>query len=377
MAAAVKAPIVPTSLPTLHIYRQLLREAGYLPPALSQHISAQIRRRFHQHIDTEPNIRKRLSHARNALRRIRAANYGDKSAMTNLMLRAFGRQSVRRKVLLSEFVQPQDRALDSKSLEALLDDATSKMATLTTDDGNESSVPGKTPRHAFLDKWDKPKLLRFIKSQQTQQGTSRGVRWTEKPVTSLNENVQVPAKDTWGRAPTPTLIRAKQAAWWKRNAVKIMPPLGKGEWDLLQRLSNGAQTEDDWKIPQRRTQGKQMTADINLGEDMDLERYAEEPTAQIENRRTSRWRRFYGSEDLNPFGGQPKGRQTGSDRWYRRRYAQVWQMTPHMERDPTTLASRFIWGKPKAPDTAPTHQQMQIFEGVDAKGKKQALTGKP
>lgn len=364
---ATKAPIVPPNLPTLHIYRQLLREAGYLPPAVSPHITALIRRRFHQHKSaaSEVNLQTRRTKARNALRRIRAANYGDNDCMANLILRAFGRVSVRRRDLVAKFVNPQQKATDSESLAALLDNTADDLAAMSMEEGdNQIKKPG------ILERWDRPKLLRLLESQQRQAKKTSGVEWIGRDIASLNPNSQVPKVDTWGRPPTERLIRARQTNWWKRNVTKLMPPLGKGEWELLGHLRDGAQLTDDlWKVPKRRTP---VTSLSQAAEDqlLELERYIAEPTAQIENRKVAKWRRYYGADNFNLFGNMPKGRPEVTDRWFRRKYGQVWQLTPQMEQNPNTLKYDFIWGPPKRQLAAPTERQMAVFEGVDAKASR-------
>lgn len=372
--AAVRAPNVPTSLPTLHIYRQLLREAGYLPPALSSQISRHIRRRFHQHINQDVHQQKRLSRARNALRVIRAANYGEPDSMMGLILKAFGRQATRRRELMKAFVHHQDQAVDSKALGALLDKTIDELNSTEVDTEHkkhQSNREGK--KFPFLEKWDKKKLQRLLQSQQSQEKSLPTAGMFKATLKSSNENGDVPKTDSWGRAPRPELVRSKQARWWKRASSKLMPPLGKGEWDLLKRLGEGAQTrEEAWNIPKRRAQAKLLCDEAAIHEEnVELDRYASEPTAQIENRRLSKWRRYYGPSDPNPFGNTPRGAQQRSDRWFRRAYQQGWHMTPHMEQDPNTLAYKFHWGNPGSQNIAPTRRQMLFFEGVDAKGQKE------
>lgn len=371
--AAARAPLVPSTLPTLHVYRQLLREASYLPPALSPYISGYIRRRFHQHKVQDNHQQKRISRAREALRTIRAANYGERRNMTRLVLKAFGRQAVRRRELMGDFVYNQDQAqaVDSKALGALLDRTIDEIDTSETklkDTKHKDSKKGRM--YPFLDNWDRKKLRKLLDSQSSQQKKING-GFIEGQIRSTNELSVVPKKNVWGNVPATRLVRSKMGRWWKRQSSKIMPPLGKGEWDLLKRLSQGAQNQEEaWKIPQRRTPARPLSDETAAElDDTDLDRYASEATAQIENRRLSRTRRYYGTSDPNPYGNTPRGADQRSARWFRRVYQQTWHLTPHMEQNPNTLAYTFTWGKPRA-TTAPTQRQMIFFEGVDEKGQK-------
>lgn len=372
--AAVRAPAVPISLPTLHVYRQLLREAGYLPPALSPHIAAQIRHRFHQHDDDgDTHLQKRLSRARNALRVIRAANHGDSDSMTSIILKAFGRRATRRRELMADLVQHPEQPADSQALSALLDqaiDQTKSTGAVPENDEHHGRREGQ--KFPFLDKWDKKKLQRLLMSQQSQEKDLAASGLYKGNIKNVNENAIVPKMNSWGRKPHPEHVRSRQARWWKRSSSKILPPLGKGEWDLLKRLSEGAQgREEAWRTPARRLSARLLSGEAAAdAADMELDRYATEPTAQIENRKVSKWRRYYGTNDANPFGNKPREASQRSDRWFRRAYQKGWHLTPHMQQDPNTLAYKFTWGSPKPQSIAPTERQMLMFEGVDAKGQK-------
>lgn len=370
------ASVVPSNIPTLHLYRHLLREITYLPPAFSGIISDHVTHRFHQHAKQQTHVKKRLARARSGLRNIKAANHGDKKQMAALISKGFGRSGWRRYELVSHFVEAPGPN-DSSSLEALLE--TSKGA--PNDKGPAShgdGIPGNSDAkhasnsrsHAFLDKWDKPKLAQFLRSQRTvEEQTGKWVSWDSRPIRSVDENSQVPEKNTWGKPPSEILVRAKQAKWWKRHADKMMPPLGKGEWDLLQRLSNGAQDEGEWEIPTRRTPAKLLSGDADQMEPVwDWEDYATNPTAWIERPRMAIANRYLGESNSSPFAGKPH-RNTVPGRWFRRTYGQTWQKTAHMEQDPNTLKYKFTWGALKRKLPSATERQRIVFEGVDDKGR--------
>ena len=374
---APPASVVPSNIPTLHLYRHLLREITYLPPAFSSIISNHVTHRFHQHAKDRTHLKKRLARARSALRNIKAANHGDKERMEALISKGFGRSGKRRLELVSNFVVAQGPN-DSSSLEALLEvpkETPSNKEAANPVEGTTENSHAKTvtkPRkYGFLEKWDKPKLVQFLESQRrVQQNNNDGVSWEGKPIRSVNQNARVPEKNIWGKPPSEILVRAKQAKWWKRHADKILPPLGKGEWDLLQRLSSGAQKEGEWRIPARRTPAKPLSGNANHTEpEWDWEEYATKPAAVIERPQMARAKRYFGESDSSPFLGQPH-RDTVSERWFRRTYARTWQKTAYMEQDPNTLKYKFTWGKlDKTPPPA-TERQSVLFEGVDGRGRK-------
>lgn len=347
------APVVPTTLSPIHLYRQLLREISYLPPAFSISIASIIRTRFHNHLKQDALTKKRLSRGRAVLRQIRAANHGNRTSMLYLIDKGFGRAGPRRRELMVSLVQ-KEGPQDSKSLEEALEVT------------NSAEVRAK--KHKFLDIWNKPKLLALLKSQTHQEGNAKSAQWLGRGITSLNENALVPKLNTWGRPPAENLVRAKHAKWWKRSADKIMPPLGKGEWDLLSRLAKGAQEEEDWSIPPRRTPAI-SPSQLTESESWDWKRYATEPVAKIEDRMVSRWRRYYGDADPNPFAHEQKSRQGVSDRWFRRAYGRTWVKTAHVEQDPASLKYAFEWGSKDIRSVAPRGVQIMLFEGVDTQGK--------
>ncbi|KAG6001093.1 hypothetical protein E4U21_004693 [Claviceps maximensis] len=369
---------LPPSLEPLQIYRHLLREVSYLPPAFRKTIDSTVRKRFHNNRKDVAHTKKRLSKAMSSLRTLRAANSGDKDAMQNLVLRGFGRTGARRRELMSQLVQPQGPA-DSQALESLLDQTSAPSTAVqtpadasTTTSGQGESTSESRPRsskHSFLEKWDQAKLLQIIRSQkQQQEATKRSTSWPGQSVKGTNPDQYVPKTNIWGNPPAENLVRSKQALWWRRNADKIMPPLGKGEWDLLQHVSKGGQNVGEWTIPARRPHAlTESTSEAAGTSQWDWEAHAAAPTARVEQPRTMSRHRRTGLHDSGPYGGT-LGRNEVSDRWFRRVYNRTWQLTPKMEQDPNTLHYKLEWGH-AAPNLPPaTTWQMQFFEGTDARG---------
>ncbi|KAJ2971336.1 hypothetical protein NQ176_g7743 [Zarea fungicola] len=192
----------------LSIYRQLLRECSYLPPAVRPTLQSTIQTRFRQHRKYDPRAKE---HWRRRKRRC-----------------AFGRTGVRRRQLMSEFVVPQG-VHDSKTLDALTSGASNQTAradnhhsTSTTDNASMSIEMGKRPagnrKNLFFLKWDQEKLLKLLSSQRKRQTEA----WSTghllgSAVKSVNPNIDIPAKNIWGEPPAECVANAKRARWRRRG----------------------------------------------------------------------------------------------------------------------------------------------------------------
>ncbi|GJN70703.1 hypothetical protein PLICBS_004761 [Purpureocillium lilacinum] len=358
---------IPSFLPPLHLYRHILREVSYLPPAFRATISSSIRDRFHRNRRYDPRAKAHLSRASSALRTLRAANSGDGTAMAGLISKGFARSGRRRRELMAQFVKPQGPS-NSQDLEALLDQPSAKQSSTST--GTADAQRPKKQKNAFFQKWDQKKLLQILQSQKHQQKETKGsTSWPGSAIKSTDPNQFVPTTNIWGKPPAESLVRTKQAHWWRRSAEKIMPPVGKGEWDLLERLSNGAQDEAEWAVPARRSTAKPLAAPESTSGSFDWKPWATQPAATVERQNSMSQRVRSGGSDPGPYGGKER-KPTVSARWFRRAYNRTWQLTPTMSQDPKTLRYSFRWGsvQPKIP--SPTASQLEIFEGVDKQGRK-------
>ncbi|KND89589.1 hypothetical protein TOPH_05605 [Tolypocladium ophioglossoides CBS 100239] len=363
---------LPSSLPPLHLYRHLLRESSYLPPAFRPTIVLTIRDRFHRNCKHDTRAKAHLSRALSALRSLRAANSGDKKAMEGLISKGFARTGSRRRELMAQFVKPQGPN-DSQALEALLDKAgEGKQPSDTTKGATSGAVQGsRKPQNVFFQKWDQPKLLQILQSQKQHQKDTKGTTsWPGTAVKGTDQDQFVPKLNIWGIPPVEGLVRAKRAHWWRRSADKIMPPLGRGEWDLLGRLSTGAQDGGEWAIPERRHSAKPLLSqDERSLPSLDWEGYATNPAAVVEKEQSRSRQRRSGRKDTGPYGGRERS-QAVSSRWFRRAYNRTWQLTPSMSQDPNTLRYSFAWGTAQSKLPAATKAQLEVFEGVDKRGHK-------
>ncbi|KAK3191389.1 hypothetical protein K4F52_002600 [Lecanicillium sp. MT-2017a] len=353
-------------LSPIQLYRRLLRECSYLPPAFRSKIEGRIRKRFHANIK-DSRAEKHVRTATTALRTLRAANTGEQEAMMQLMQHGFGRDGFRRREIMWSFVRPQG-ADNAQALEAAMN------TTIENDKGSivpsgETKKKKKPIKDSFYLRWDQAKIKQILASQKQQEKeTQHSTSWRTTGIKNLNPDQYVPEKTIWGKPPVPRLVMSKRARWWRANAEKIMPPLGKGEWDLLGKLARGAQNTEEWKVPSRRQPATPVIEDTDEADHARaLLDYARAKTSSVESRSKLRQVRWYGRKDTGPFSRGQEDR-TLSARWFRRAYNRIWQTTPAMHQDPNTLQHSFTWGglPPKMPDA--TARQKAVFDGVDKKG---------
>lgn len=350
-------------LSPIQLYRHMLRECSYLPPAFRSKIEGRVKARFHRHVRDE-RAEKHLRQANSTLRVLRAANHGEQAAMTKLIQHGFGREGFRRRAIMRDFVRPQG-ADDTQCLEEAMN--------ATIENESRSIVPSgkrqKQPKNSFFLRWDEPKLRQILESQKSQEkATQQSTSW-RTGIKSLNSDQYVPQKTIWGTPPVDSLVQSKRARWWRSNAEKIMPPLGRGEWELLGKLAGGAQETGEWKVPSRRRPAIPVIEDSNdVQHAQALLDYARAKASSIESRSKVRQVRFSGRKDCGPYTRGQEDR-TISPRWFKRAYNRTWQTTPTMTQNPNTLQYSFTWGAitPKIPEASA--QQRAVFAGVNKQGK--------
>lgn len=370
---------LPAALSPLHLYRHLLREATYLPPAFRDRIVVSICARFHQYHENDTRPKAHLERGMKVLRTLRAANSGDRKPMESLIEKSFGRSGRRRRELMAKFVRPQGPA-DSKALEAQLDGAQADVDPVsetgaTSADGSPDTIQVKEPKKTFVDSWDQEKILNIMSSQMKQyKATKNTSTWPAREIRNVNEKQFAPGDNVWGKPPAEARVANSRAKWWKLSANKIMPPIGKGEWELLGRLSAGAQEENEWRIPERRPQA----IAIHGAEDADSTTwdwagYATQPTNVVERAASPSRQLLTGRKGSGPYAGRDRERTT-SARWFRRAYNRTWQLTPRMNENPNTLQYEFQWGQSMASTAPPSKAQLEFLEGAcrnaEKKGEK-------
>lgn len=398
---------IPNFLPPRHLYRHILRETSYLPPAIRPNITTQIRSKFRNHRKNDLLREKHRARGANVLRKLRAANSGHRKLMEEFMMQAFGRKGARRRSLLSDYVRPEPPS-DTEALEAMINDAqagktpvneevaklvettikevsSEEQRTQETRDNpsDEKEIGLKKPlvrrkpkplQPAFYHKWDVPKLTKLLSSQRAVQ-QSADVAWPKNNIKSLNQDTDIPKTNIWGR-PTPERVcQAKRAHFWKRLVPKAMPPLDSSEWEFLGQLAKGAQEEEQWKIPERRPSAKPVrvvksdTKPPTL--DWDWEGYATQPTSRVERiNPLSQYAHVGPDKTEHPYHNSHFPRTDLTPRWFRRAYQRIWHITSKTEVRPHTRKTTYVWGSFNPGVAAPTRRHLEVFEGVDSKGQK-------
>ncbi|PFH57492.1 hypothetical protein XA68_15005 [Ophiocordyceps unilateralis] len=368
---------VPSPLPPLCLYRHILREASYLPPAFRVKVVDTIRHRFHNNRLDTSLAKTRISRARTVLRTLRAANSGETDAMTKLIYLGFGRAGSFRRELISEFVKPQGPS-DSKALDALLDKAAEpdskaqgadKSETQKADQGDvpEAVDKKRKPKIDFFLRWDRPKLLQLNKSQRQQQTVAKSATgWPRAALKNFNQNQFVPATNIWGKPPSESLVRTKRAKWWKIMVDKLLPPLSKGQWELLGQLSEGAQDSGNWAIPKRRPAAQAQSI---APHQWDWRAYASTTVNIIEKPKSLYNQRRSGQRDMGPYSVRQR-KDKISLRWFRRQYKRTWLVTPTMSQNANTLRHSISWGQAASGVSPATRAQLEIFQGVNAHGRR-------
>lgn len=351
-----------TRLPTRDLYRRLLREASYLPPLCQSFAKDQIRCRFRKHIydpADSPPTKARLRNAQHALRDMRAANHGTLDNMFRILMMTFGRTGRRRRELIKALLLPEPPA-DSAELEAQIEAQRLQ---------SQEPFPAKELPPDWLDKWDTEKLEALAKSQAVQ------VFWSPKPELKnkkLDREENVPEKNIWGRPPAAKLKRSKIRKWYKSLVEKIMPPVGRDEWETLRLLSTGLAEKSLWEMPSRRPLAispPSFGSQEDSSKPWDWKAYATQAVRHIERGSSRSHKARTGEEGEAPYGlGSPLGlHDYKRARFWKRLYAKIWAMTPVMERAPGAQSSWNIeWGKVNKEVPVATLEQMQFFEGAEA-----------
>ncbi|KAL6915842.1 hypothetical protein FSST1_007337 [Fusarium sambucinum] len=395
---------IPSFLPPRHLYRNILRETSYLPPAIRPTITTQIRSKFRKHHKYDPLQDKHRAKGANVLRKLRAANSGHKEWMEELLMNAFARTGSRRRSLISDFLKPQppsdtealeatikgvqedkpDGEVVAKPTETAIEDESYQEKQKTEEHKAESAVDTpndkkeEVPRKilvrrgpkplqpTFYHKWDTQKLQNLQTSQKARQEEA-DMSWPKSDIRSLQPDI--PKTNIWGN-PTPERVyQAKRAHFWKRAANKVMPPLDNSEWEFLGQLSRGAQEDEQWKIPKRRTAANPLRvvkSDKSPTLDWNWESYATQPTNRVERiNQLSQFAHVGPDKTDHPYHHHPdRDLKDLTPRWFRRTYQKIWQLSPKIETRPGVGKKGFTWGTFNTAITAPSRRQLEVFEDV-------------
>lgn len=383
----------------LHMYRQLLREASYLPPPLQPWVSTRMRALFRKHSHfARDSLRatQHLGHAGRALRNLRAANAGHVKCMRALAMSALGRTGARRRELMSRVVAPPV-ARSSEELEESLAAASERKERLPY----SRSMP-------WLQHWNTSLVLALANAQRRQQNLAPS-SFPSTPISSPTGGVlhlnsaaaTIAAENSWGRPMPRVRVANATARWWKHIASKIAPPVGRDEWDLLERLATGKGDGARW------TPGPRRSVAVLVGgakeEEMeaqnmnwDWQAYATLPVQVVERKRSrSQKVRWFGREgdpardpdDQNPYetAGPSPGMAKLTPRRMQRLWREVWDATPFVvEKARENLTAVSAKAKDGGKDSwkmfevtfglgrgqlSTANIDEAMFQGVDAHGK--------
>lgn len=352
-----------TRLPTRVIYRRLLREASYLPPLCQSYAKDQIRTRFRKHIYDpvdDPQTKTRIRKAQHDLRHLWAANHGMVDNMFRILMRTYGRVGKRRRDLIHNLLRPEPPA-DSEELAKQIEESRQQ-------DAQELQSKKKLPPD-WLDKWNTEKLLALAASQARQSFWSPKSELKKK----LNPEAGIPEKNVWGRPLPAKLKKSKLRKWYKVLIEKVMPPVGRDEWEALRLLATGEADKSLWAMPARRPLAKSLEsyetdAEDNSSKTWNWKTYATQAVRHIERGQSRSQKGRTGEQGEAPYGlGTPIGmRNYDRTRLWKRLYAKIWAMTPVMEKAAGTKAGWQVeWGRVKREVPVATLEQMDWFEGAE------------
>lgn len=371
---------MPTSLssrlPTRVIYRLLLREASYLPPLCQSYAKDQIRTRFRKHIYDpvdDPHTKVRVRKAQHDLRHLWAANHGMVDNMFRILMRTYGRVGKRRRDLIHNLLRPEPPA-DSEELAQQIEQQRRQ-------DAEDPSQGDKKLPPDWLDKWNTDKLLALAASQARQSFWSPKAELKKR----ADPEAAIPEKNVWDRPLPAKLKKSKLRKEYKTLIEKVMPPVGRDEWETLRLLATGEADKSLWQMPARRPLAQsppgishEETGDAAAAEDgsssssrdkaWNWKAYATQAVRHIERGSSRSQKGRTGEQGEAPYGlGAPIGmRNYDRTRLWKRLYAKIWAMTPVMEKTAGTKTGWQVeWGRVKREVPVATLAQMDWFEGAE------------
>ncbi|KAL0944943.1 uncharacterized protein CTRU02_202830 [Colletotrichum truncatum] len=396
---------LPKPIQPLHVYRHLLRAATYFPNVCRPYLQGRIKFTFRRErtratkseaklakskhkgaLEQEHFLRtKALADAKRNLVVLNAALAGDIIRFRRVLWLCFGKLGKRRRELMALFVKKQpDSPLDSRQLEE-------KMAAMERERQKKEVLRQTLPTKRVFDRtdptpwvnqklspiednWDIAKLREFFSSQkQHQDRSATPAAWPRKSLPNLNPQAWVPKTDAWGRPTAARRVTKKVRLWWKSMADKMMPPLDKEEWNLLQSVAIGEAPHSTWEMPPRRPVA--IPAENTAHEKFPWAAYATIPIRDVERPRSRNYTRLTGKTDDGPYSQTATRLREGSpysNRQLRREFSRVWEASSYEQLDSTNKSKprkKYVWGSTMAVLPAASGTQRQIFEGVDSKGQ--------
>lgn len=343
--------LMPPPRTTLHLYRHLLREATYLPPAVKPFFWDRIRARFRLHRrDPEPHAR--IQKAQKDLRYLRSANAGHLLRMRRVLMMGFGRTGRRRRELINELIQK------TEAREAEADKRTNSVRP----EGNRGSPDEDVFWDDWLSHWDKAKVLALARAQ-----ASVDLPETPLPTGKITDpHKLVPTENVWGKPLAKKLARSKLRKEYKSLVKRLLPPVEEPEWELLRSLATG-QAGPEYDAPKRRTVA---TSEGSSQHAWDWKDYVLKPVRAADADRSRQLRSLSGEvDDTSPFPRSAIGVHRFTGRSWRRLYADIWRTTATMKERENKQSWETKWGKLEVKISGPTAPQAEFFEGIASTGK--------
>lgn len=224
----------------VHLYRSLLREAGYLfDPASRTYHADYIRDAFQRVLtsralqgakatqDGSANLldqddTHQLRRARQYLYNLERANQGYLHSIKNVLRMTYARKGKERREILSGIMAPAP--------------------------SNDPTAP--KPPKIYGQGWrPPPKFSALLRSQQQVQA------YVDRNGRKIKGMPKIPTLNRWNRPFPPSRIKGILRKWYARQADLLMPPLQETQWkDVYQATVHGT-TKTNFKLPRRRPLG--------------------------------------------------------------------------------------------------------------------------
>ncbi|KAF6817034.1 hypothetical protein CPLU01_13714 [Colletotrichum plurivorum] len=405
----------------LHAYRHLLRAATYFPIVCRTFLEDRIRSRFRRERTRaaesesklkyasdrkaaleEENFRrlKALEEARRHVAGLNAALAGDTARLRRVYRHCFGKLGKKRREMMAAFVKKDpDPPVNTSELQERMDEMGKAPSADDKARKRMEKKMRKTPpnRRAFTrddpapwitqklspieSNWDLQKVGELIRSQKSQEASiAIGSSWPRSDLPTFQPTALIPKEDQWGRPTAARRITKKVRMWWKLATDKLMPPVDKSEWSLLQSLAIGSAPEALWKMLPRRpvAQPLQNAAPRKEDESFNWAAYATIPIRDVERPRARALARLTGQTDEGPHSQTTKVRVGSpySNRQLRREFTKIWETTAYIEqvditgKDGKVRSKRnIVWGSTAAGLPAASGAQHAIFADVNSKGQ--------
>lgn len=362
---------MPTEL--RHIYRALLRATTYLPDTVArEYMHGQVVYRFRQvsrkidlrarkGIRSDDLIRryhgaKNIAVTRRAAKRLELAGQGSERDLKKVLHLTYGREGRRKRRLIEKLVDVNEHTLvpNEMALEDFI---------------KQEAERQKQPRFH-----PDSKVMAILKSQVA----NRPVEITQPLIRRLSP--KIPDENIWGR-PTPMKLRKSLTKrHWVDVLDKILPPLPEHEWNRLRDLATGV-IPCEKPIP-RRSQHGRIAATGDSNDEKVLKYFTVAPhlhNSEFDEVKVDAEKGATVWAPPIPKAERPDSRYpTQSQRYLRRLYASIWNITPTTSLNPETNKWVVKWGgmRSRAHEghfTKPGVKDMEFWEGLDEpKSKQQA-----